>query len=262
MSVKQIPSDKVEFGMYISGLDRPWIETPFLFQGFVVSEQQEIDDLKNFTKYVYIKAPDEEFEIKKPESRKPQQGLQQDQTANINKIKYKNTVSADEEIQRIRTSHENFAKSLTDIENLIRSGGILKIEHIEEPVNVMVSSVKKNPDAYLWLTRLRKFDSFVYKDALMNAVLGTALGRQLGLPESELQILAAGCLLMDIGKLLLPTEMIHKPGSLVRKEWILMKKHVEFGVKILERSGKFNPNIIDIVRTHHERINGSGYMDG
>jgi hypothetical protein len=39
MTVKQIPSDKVELGMYISRLDRPWIETPFIFQGFVDKEQ-------------------------------------------------------------------------------------------------------------------------------------------------------------------------------------------------------------------------------
>ncbi|MGD8569131.1 MAG: DUF3391 domain-containing protein [Gammaproteobacteria bacterium] len=262
MTVKQIPSDKVEMGMYISGLDRPWIETPFLFQGFVVSEQKELDDLRQFTKYVYVAAPDEEIELEKYEVKQSHSIKTSDETTNIKSKTYKTTISADDEIKQIRSSHEEFSNSLSEIETLIRSGGILKIEYIEEPVNAMVKSVTKNPDAYIWLTRLQKFDSFMYKDSLMNAVLGAALGRQLGLPEDEIQVVASGCLLLDIGKLLLPTELLHKPSRLNKQEWTMMKKHVQFGIDILERSSNFDPNIIDIVRTHHERIDGSGYMDG
>jgi HD-GYP domain-containing protein (c-di-GMP phosphodiesterase class II) len=258
MTVKQIPSDKVELGMYISRLDRPWIETPFIFQGFVVKEQWEIDELKRFTKYVYISAPDEEIELKKYKGKLPES----DQKTNIKNTIYKNTISADDEIEQIRTSHANFARSILEIEGLVIAEGIVKIEHIEEPIKTMVNSVTKNPDAYIWLTRLKKFDSFIYKDSLMKAVLGAALGRKLGLPENELQILASGCLLMDIGKLLLPTGLLHKAGELNKSDWKWMKKHVQYGIDILERSSNISSAIIDIVRTHHERLDGSGYMDG
>jgi len=258
MTVKQIPSDKVELGMYVTGLDRPWIETPFMFQGFEVKDQKEIDDLKQFTNYVYISSPDEEVEYKKFERKL----LTPAQKPKINHTTYKNTISADDEIKQIRTSHEDFSKSLSEIKRLVISEGVVKIEHIEEPIKVMVSSVTKNPDAYIWLTRLRKFDSFLYKDSLMTAVLGTAMGRKLGLPESELQLLASGCLLLDLGKLLLPTGLLRKAGPLNERDWALMKQHVTYGIEILDRSPNFNPAIIDIVRTHHERIDGSGYMDG
>jgi len=64
MPIKQIPSSRVEIGMYISHLDRPWTETPFLFQGFMVKTQKEIDELNRVANNVYIMEPDEEIEIK------------------------------------------------------------------------------------------------------------------------------------------------------------------------------------------------------
>ncbi|NNG14065.1 MAG: HD-GYP domain-containing protein, partial [Gammaproteobacteria bacterium] len=136
------------------------------------------------------------------------------------------------------------------------------LEDIEKPVKVMVDSVVNNPDAYIWLTRIRKFDSYVYKDALSTAVWATALGRQMGMVEQDLQTLATGCLLMDIGKLALPVELLHKHERLEDEEWELMKSHVELGLSIIKTDPYCSTDILDIVVTHHERLNGSGYPAG
>lgn len=258
MAVKQIPSDQIEIGMYISSLDRPWLETPFMFQGFMVRGQQEIDDLKQHTKYVYILVADEEIEIEKP-AFQPQKSTQASQ---INSTTYRDTITAEDEIRKIQVSHEKFAHTLAEIEELIKTDGVIKLELIEQPVKIMVHSVTKNPDAYLWLTRLKKFDSFMYKDSLTAAVLGAALGRQLGLPEDELHKLAEGCLLMDIGKMSIPNELLQKSERLTAEEWELMKSHAQLGVDILQQSPGCKPDVLDIVRSHHERIDGSGYPDG
>jgi len=258
MALKKTPSDKVEIGMYIARLDRPWLETPFMFQGFMVKEQQEIDDLKRLTKFVYIQVPDDEIELEKPSFMAQSIGTVNKVTKNT----YEGSGAVDDEIEQISSSHELISESLSEMEKLIKNGVSIRMDLIEEPIKVMVKSVTKNPDAYLWLTRLRKFDSFLYKDSLMSAVLSAALGRRLGIEESDLQVLSSGCLLMDIGKLSLPTELIHKSGRLSKEEWEVMKTHIQLGVDILSSSPGYNHHIIDIARTHHERIDGSGYQEG
>jgi HD-GYP domain-containing protein (c-di-GMP phosphodiesterase class II) len=259
MPVKKIQSSEVELGMYIASLDRPWSETPFLFQGFEVHNQGEIEDLHRLTEYVYIMVPDEEIELK---------GLSTNHEGSIqnsemlHKVTYKTDVISEKEIKAVRESHENIAELITDIESLVQTENRLQIANIEEPVKVMVDSIASNPDAYLWLTRIRKFDSFVYKDSLSAAVWATALGRQMGIAEQDLQTLATGCMLMDVGKLSLPLELLHKHGRLDHEEWALMKSHVELGLSILENDPHCSTDILDIVRTHHERLDGSGFPAG
>lgn len=259
MPVKQIPSCDVELGMYVAHLDRPWVETPFMFQGFEVRTQEEIDELCRLTKHVYIAVPDEEIELGKPRS-----GSRRPASSNptLHKTTYPNSVSVDEEVRNVQATHEGFAALFAEIETLVKSGGVLRLEVLEQPVKAMVSSITKNPDAFLWLTRLKKFDSFLYKDSLTTAVLGAALGRQLGMPEHELQTLAMGCMLMDIGKLALPMELMHKSSRLDHEEWELMKSHVDRGLELLEDCPRCGPAVLDIVRTHHERLDGCGYPAG
>jgi len=259
MAVKQIPTSEVEIGMFISHLDRPWVETPFLFQGFEVQSQQDIDELCEHTKHVYVMVPDEEIEVA---GLSVQQSVAQGPSEHLHKQVYADTVSVEEEVKQVRSSHEELVALFGEIESAVQSGGTLRLEILEQPVKYMVNSVAKNPDAYLWLTRLKKFDSFLYKDSLTAAVLGTALGRQLGMPEQSLQTLATGCMLMDIGKLALPTELLHKPERLDHDEWELMKTHVDRGLELLEACPKCSPAVMDIVRTHHERLDGGGYPDG
>lgn len=259
MPIKKIPSSEIQIGMYISRLDRPWIETPFMFQGFEVQSEQEIEDLHKLTQHVYIIIADELIEMEGEDNAEVESG---DAASVMNKKTYETTVPMDEEVKNIRSLHENVTALFDEIKSLIETGGTLRLESFERPVKSMVSSVVRNPDAYLWLTRLKKFDSYLYKDSLTTSVLGTALGRQMGLTEESLQTLATGCMLMDIGKLSLPSELLHKSERLDHAEWELMKSHVERGVELMDACHKCNPAIREIVLSHHERIDGCGYPNG
>jgi len=259
MPVKKIPSSDIEIGMYITRLDRPWTESPFMFQGFEVQNKQDLEDLRKLTQHVYIIIADELIELAEPES---VAAASADGASVMHKNTYQNTVSAEEELKNIRSVHESVTELFDEIKTLIQSGGTLRLESFERPVKSMVSSVVRNPDAYLWLTRLKKFDSFLYKDSLTTSVLGTALGRQMGLAEEVLQTLATGCMLMDVGKMTLPSEILHKAGRLDQAEWDLMKSHVERGLELLDACPRCDPMIRDIVHMHHERVDGCGYPNG
>jgi putative nucleotidyltransferase with HDIG domain len=93
------------------------------------------------------------------------------------------------------------------------------------------------------------------------AELTVLIARELGLPSPALRSLARAGLLHDIGKLQISDELLNKPGPLTDEEWLMMKQHPQMGVDILVRLGKFEDEA-QIVLSHHERIDGSGYPGG
>jgi putative nucleotidyltransferase with HDIG domain len=93
------------------------------------------------------------------------------------------------------------------------------------------------------------------------AELTVAIARELGMPAPRLRYLARAGLLHDVGKLHIPDSILLKPGPLDDAEWVVMKKHPEMGLDILERMGKFEAES-EVVIAHHERIDGSGYPRG
>jgi len=87
------------------------------------------------------------------------------------------------------------------------------------------------------------------------------IARELGLGEDQIEALRAAALLHDIGKLAVPEQIINKPGKLTPEEFEKMKVHPLVGAEILERVA-FPYPVAPIVRSHHERWDGSGYPEG
>ncbi len=256
MSVKKISTTEVEIGMFVSSLDRPWSETPFLFQGFPVRDTAEIDELRKLCRHVYIMVPDEEIELSGIPSRPRTDPVRPEM---LGRKQYEITRTAQDEVLASREAHDDLIGVLKDVENILQEDKELKLPLIKKSVDVMIESIERNPDAYIWLNRIRKFDSYIYRDALNASVWATTLGRELGLDRGQLNALATGALVMDIGKTALPAKLLNKTERLTDDEWALMKSHVEQGVRILSETPDVPAGVLDIVRSHHERLDGSGY---
>ena len=256
MPVKKISTAELEVGMFVSSLDRPWSETSFLFQGFPVREEREIEELKQTCRHVYIMVPDEEIELS---GLTPQRKAEATYSHLIGRKRYDVTSSAKEELREVRSSHEEMYRLMVEIENTLTDDRELDLSVIENSIEYMVDSIERNPDAYILLTRIKKYDSVVYKDALSASVWATTLGRELGLKRDKLSALAMGTLFMDIGKTALPAKLLNKSERLSDDEWAMMKSHVEHGVRILSGNENTPAHVLDIVWTHHERLDGSGY---
>jgi putative nucleotidyltransferase with HDIG domain len=94
------------------------------------------------------------------------------------------------------------------------------------------------------------------------ALLAVQVGEELGLAPSQLRQLAIGGLLHDIGKLAVPARILQKPAALDDAEYGVIKRHPEWGERLLRELGGFGETVRQLVRSHHERLDGSGYPDG
>ncbi len=109
-------------------------------------------------------------------------------------------------------------------------------------------------------TTLLERDRYTGEHSESVVELARGVARQLGLPEPEIEIIAAAALLHDIGKVAIPDAVLHKPASLDAAEWALMEEHPVIGERILEAVPGM-ASIAKIVRHEHEHWNGAGYPD-
>ncbi|HBC58577.1 MAG TPA: metal-dependent phosphohydrolase [Gammaproteobacteria bacterium] len=264
-----IPVEELKIGMYVCDLDRPWLETSFLTQGFRISSVDQIKQLKDLCEYVYI---DSEYVIGETDREKlrnissNQKNVEKDKT-NIHKrnwgdsprIDYKNRHSIQDELPKAKYLHHWLSNSLKGAIDTLKSGGSINVKLLKEAVNPLIDSVIRNPDAAMWLARMRKADQYSYEHAVSVSIWITAFGRYLGLPKEDLRELALGGLLFDIGKARIPKCVLEQPRKLIDKEFDLVKRHVVWSVKILESTAGISPRVLEIAAHHHERHDGSGY---
>jgi HD-GYP domain-containing protein (c-di-GMP phosphodiesterase class II) len=106
---------------------------------------------------------------------------------------------------------------------------------------------------------MRAVDDYTFSHAISNAVWGAIFGRQLGFPPKDIDSLALACSLMDIGKVNLPPELLVQAEAPNEEQWKALRGHVEEGVKMLDENGVVHRKVLETIRSHHERFDGSGY---
>jgi putative nucleotidyltransferase with HDIG domain len=126
----------------------------------------------------------------------------------------------------------------------------------------MIDSISRNPDACIWLARMKQEDQYTYQHSLGCSIWAVALGRQIGLPKSDLRTLAIGGLLFDVGKLRVAPDLLKSDRKLTDEEFAQLRNHVQHGVEMIKESGLMNADVIAMVEHHHERHDGSGYPRG
>ncbi|HUP98001.1 MAG TPA: HD-GYP domain-containing protein [Usitatibacter sp.] len=172
---------------------------------------------------------------------------------------YVNQTTVEEEAPRAR---EVVAHATTLLEQLvadIRLGQSFEVERVEDIVDDMVESIVRNPQALMWVAKLREQDITAYGHGLQVSVYLTSFGRHLGFPRTQLSQLAQVGLLLDVGKIRLPRELLEKQGRLTDEEFESAKAHVQHGLEILAETPGFDAEILRGIEQHHERMNGSGY---
>lgn len=252
----------LEIGMYISRLDRPWLETPYLIQGFELRTQDDIDELLKYCKYAYVDVElsnVQEDETSKIRIKSQSSDEQKEYLTKVKPRKYKVRAKFDDELKTARESHSLLTNAAEGIMVDISNNKNLHLPGLKKAITPMVDSVVRNPDAFSWLTRMKVKGNYIYNHSVSSSVWCVAFGRHLGLPKKDLQSLAIGGLLLDVGKTRLPDKLINNTKRYNQYEFKLVKQHVEHSVDIVNSISGITDDVVEMVRTHHERHNGSGY---
>jgi HD-GYP domain-containing protein (c-di-GMP phosphodiesterase class II) len=280
----------LKLGMFVAELDRPWLGSPFLLQGFLVEEDEQLAQLRDLCRFVtvdrvrstgaeYSPNPASAFV---PIKRSPTdarlkaviyyQGRRKLGIPQLvmgaprevcgrrfSAVTYTEDVHVEDELPTAQVAYENTQHLLEDIGEQVSAGKVPDIEHVDRTVSNMVECVVRNPDAMLWLSKLRRTDNETYNHSLSVSIHLMAFGRHLGLPPDDLHSLGMGGLLKDIGFIRLPVSLVHKIGGLTQQEREQMRQHVHMGIELLANEFAVTDDVRDIIVKHHERIDGSGY---
>lgn len=241
----RIPVAKLEIGMFVSELDKPWDETPFLIQGFYIRNIQDIEEVSNHCDHVTV---DTFFYSK---STPAPNGL-------IHKLPDQQEWGA---AQATHTRVQSLTKGILDE---IRLGGHIANEKVTEIVDQCIESVLTNTDAVLLINQMALKHSSLERHSVSTCILAVAFGRHLGYPRDSLEKLGSAALLHDVGMLKLPEDLLEKAYSslvLTDQEAEVLKKHTTYGRDILMANTSLW-HAVDIAYTHHENCDGSGFPRG
>lgn len=257
--------------MYVCELDRPWTDTPFLYQGFFLDTREQIEEIQRHCEYVFVdEMRERQFVTGVWTSSHALKSSDHDGKQANNRLsgiaeqakKYPIQNNTEDELDAARETRDNAENAFQEIVADLKRGKKPVLTKVKEAVGGMVESVVRNPNAMVWLTRLKNVDSYTYAHSLDVSAFLMVFGRHLGLPKEELVVLGMGGLLLDVGKSQIPFPLLHKRSQLSDLEYDQVRSHVEKGLAILDQMDRVPAQVREMVQQHHERIDSSGYPLG
>ncbi len=263
-----LPVSKLKLGMQVIALDVPWDETDFLLQGFVITDEYEILRLQQQCRFVRVqlvnessnapitaldvkpKQPEEPFERR--QRIKTDAGVRRSQT-HLNKQPFEST------IQESLVTFDSARKIAVRIMESVKVGRTLNIKECRVAVEKVVETVLNNPDALRFLTQIKHINHYTAEHSMNCCVIATTFGRYLGLSVDDINTLAMGALLQDVGKARIPHSILNKKGRLDAEEAAVMANHTKIGFQLLRSIPDGGDLLAHIAVSHHERIDGQGY---
>jgi len=256
----------LKVGMYVSRLERPWLETAFPFQGLLVRSVNDIQRLRQYGSYVYVdvrkgrRPPKSSVVESWSDGGERSSGVIEYQR--LHQKDYQESSEFHDEIPKAGGLHRELSRNVAEVMAGLRSGGLVNIEQLRQGVSEMVESILRNPHAVLWVNRVKQADSYTFRHLTGVSIWCGVFGRYLGLERGELKQLALSGLLADVGKAKLPKELLDAPRGLQNDELEIIRAHVDHSVRILAKYGGLPNQVLRTVATHHERWSGSGYPVG
>jgi len=237
-----IPVADLRAGMMVTELDRPWEETPFLFQRFTVNTPAEIAQVQRICERVHVEYRKDQL---RRQLRPPPASLGQ----------------MAKDIDTVGNVFDRARQSTSELFNELRLTNSLNAQEVSEVVDDCVDQVLHNRDAAAWLNHIREHSAGLAEHALGCMTVAVIIGSEDNLLRSELRDLATCALLHDVGKTRLPTPTT-PAHRLQGEELAHYRSHVNHGRDILLSSRELYAGAADVAFSHHERVDGSGFPRG
>jgi len=266
MAHKEVPVEFLEFGMFVSKLDRPWTETPFVFQGFVLKTEEQLEALKKYCKKVYVDPERRQESVAAKLLSLPPSARQviaeQSKEVVRGTVVYKELATVEDELPRARTVFTQTNTIVQTMSRAVVSGSALDGGRARQAVTEITDSVIRNPDAMMLLVTMREKAEETLNRSTQVSVYMTVFGRFLQLERERLELLGLIGLLQDVGMLKLPTGMPARRADLTSAEETIFRTHVGSGLEILSQTSGLPVDLPGFASLHHERYDGSGYPRG
>ncbi|WP_342349408.1 HD domain-containing phosphohydrolase [uncultured Nitrospira sp.] len=274
MAIKRIPTTSAQVGMYLCGIDRSWLNTPFLVHRFLIKcssdiaklQQAGIEEITIDTDRGHDvpsdseppQTQDDELSSKQdppiPDSSVPPEAERLQQLSPSIQGK-----SLSGELTTMKLVRKYMLEGVQDILHTLQKTGGLAIEQVHQITESVMAETLGHEEACIAMIRTRDFSPALYDHALAVSTLAVLLGRAVGLDNTALQHLASAGLLHDAGLLNLP-QVLHRPlNQLSDSELGLYQKHPRRGADMLSQQSCLADEVDTLIREHHIALDGSGY---
>lgn len=259
--LKKIPVSELKLGMHLQAFCGAWLDHPFWRTKFVLTDPNDLVLVRespisevwiDISKGLDVEpgsaaaAVNVEIVEKLPES----------VPAKIDKTSF------NDEVKRASRIVAKGKEAVVSMFQEARMGKAIEAEAAAPLVEEISNSVMRNPGALISLARLKTADDYTYMHSVAVCALMIALARQLGLDEQQTRDAGMAGLLHDLGKAMIPLDVLNKPGKLTDAEFALVKTHPEEGHKLLLEGKGVSDVTKDVCLHHHEKVDGSGYPKG
>ena len=256
--LKKIAVEHVRLGMHLQAFSGAWLDHPFWRTKFVLTDPNDIALIResqitevwiDVSTGLDIEAGQEvgNAEVVSAEDIPPPPPESQAKT------------SFNDEVKRAAKICARGKEAVVSMFQEARMGNAVEAEAVAPLVEEISNSIMRNPGALISLARLKTADDYTYMHSVAVCALMIALARQLGLDEVQTREAGMAGLLHDLGKALMPPEILNKPGKLTDEEFAIIKSHPVEGHKLLLDGKAINEVIKDVCLHHHEKFDGSGY---
>ena len=145
----------------------------------------------------------------------------------------------------------------------VTRNGVFDLEPLSQASAAIINDIMSRKGNLVQLTEIRLHDMYTFAHSVNVAMLASMQGVLLGMDKKELSELTLGGLLHDLGKLVVPSDVLNNPGRLTDEEFAIIKKHPTAGVeKIMKLKVPDTDRLSIVASQHHEKMNGKGYPKG
>ncbi len=286
--LKKIPAQQLRIGMHVHEVCGSWLDHPFWRSSFKVDTDRQLQALLqgkvcevliDTAKGLDVEAPAfgtveiwDDIELMPAGDDPAQAAPRQDALHALHRLDASTNTAAAAALNERCSFHAELARAHAIVGEArgamhalftdVRMGKAVNTEHCLPLVQDITDSVGRNPGALVSLARLKTSDDYTYMHSVAVCALMVSLSHELGLNAADTREAGLAGLVHDIGKALMPQEVLLKPGTLTPAEFAIMKGHPEAGHSLLSEGQGVGPVPLDVALHHHEKVNGKGYPHG
>jgi len=257
--IKKISIDELKPGMEVIKLSSEmWEHLPHLYTepGVIESDEQIARLKKRGYRQVFVQMREENGGLT------DEQRLDQLISDREAAPRHRERAPFTQAMEATRVTYESAMSYAMRIVNDAKLGRKMDYQAAVDNASAIVDCAIRNPDTLVCLSKLSAFDDYTYTHSINVAAIAVVFGEYIGMTREELIDLGMAGMMHDLGKTSVDQRIVNKPAKLTPGEFEEMRRHPEYGFTLLEPNRDIPQKVLEAVRLHHEKYNGSGYPQG